>query len=125
PGFVENFAEAEEIGLRRTWSFRRNKPLGAYVRAGLMHVRDQADVRQFSRPVDEDDVGRLDVAMHQAALMKFGQRVAQGDAELEALLQGERATTRNLSGQSARRIFFGIAALAGDLVVTQLHNVIE
>ena len=64
--FVERFAEAVQIASRFAWPFRRHIARRAHERARGIDTRHQADVRQLGHAAHEDDVGRLNVAMHEA-----------------------------------------------------------
>ena len=64
--FVEHFAEAENVGLRRARAFRRNVTFGADERT-LAADRHETDIGKLGCAIDENNVGRLDVAMREAA----------------------------------------------------------
>ena len=72
--FVEHFAEAEDIGLRRPRTFRRNVPFGANKRT-LAADRDEPDVRELGYAIDENDVGRFDVAMRETGGVQSFERL--------------------------------------------------
>ena len=74
--FVEHLAQAVEIGsvcprLRAAVAFRPHE------RARGIDTRHQPDVRQFGHAAHEDDVGWLDVAMHQPVPMQMRQRACE------------------------------------------------
>ena len=44
-----------------------------------MHIGNQSDIRQLGHAVDEDDVGRLDIAVNQTVFVQGGQGLAQSE----------------------------------------------
>ena len=72
-GLVEYLAETENVGASRPGTFRRNEPFGAHIAQGIIRRRHEADVRKLRHAVHKDDVGWLDVAMHQARAVQVRQ----------------------------------------------------
>lgn len=86
--FVKHFAQTVEIGLGFARPFRWNETFGADVRARTARVRDQTDVRQLWNSVDDENVGRFDVAVDQSMSMEVRQRRRHTQDDLNAFRQG-------------------------------------
>ena len=54
--FVQHLAQRKKIGLRRARSFRRDVTRRAHQRPRIVHVSDEAGVRQLRFTADEQDV---------------------------------------------------------------------
>src|SRR5258705_4043596 len=67
---VKHLAKTVDVGRRFAWPFRRHIAFGsdiAAVRAaGARDLRDKTDVRELRNAIDENNVRRLNVTMHQA-----------------------------------------------------------
>ena len=83
--FVNHFSQAENIRRRLARPFARQIARRAHPRKRGVHARHQPDVRQLGHAVDEDDVGRLDVAMHQAVPVQMRQGSGQRPPVCEAI----------------------------------------
>src|SRR6185369_13861971 len=81
--FVQQPAQREQISALTARSFGWNESLRAHERALFIDARHQTDVRELGLAVDEDDIRRFDIAMHQPMPVKMpkraGQLHAQGD----------------------------------------------
>ena len=82
-GFVKNFAQAVEIGLRRAGAFGRDVAFGANNRTSVARIGHESDVSQLRHAADENDVGRLDVTVHKAVRVQVRERGGQGAAEFD------------------------------------------
>ena len=89
--FVQNLAQAVEVGGRTAGAFGRDVALRSHESRRLTDLGHQANVGKFGKPVDEDDVGRLDVPMNEAPLVQVAQGLGQRNADLPALRQGQFA----------------------------------
>ena len=81
--FVKDFAQRENVGLRRAGPFRRQVTFRAHDGSSIAHVGHQPDVCQLWAPVHENDVGRFHIAMHQTVAVEVAQRFAQGKADFQ------------------------------------------
>src|SRR5436190_7132282 len=80
-GFIQDFAEAEDVSGRRSWTLRRNVAFGADVGLRLAGVGYQANVSEFGDAIEENNIGGLDVPMDQSVLVQFGQGLSQSQCE--------------------------------------------
>ena len=65
--------------------FRRDEALRADERARFVDVGDQPNVRQLGRALDEDDVRRLDIPVHEVLLVQVVERGGQVQPDLQRL----------------------------------------
>jgi hypothetical protein len=123
--FVEHLAQAVDVRLRRARPFRRHESLGAH-KGPLAAEGHQADVGQLGLAVDENDVGRLHVAVRQAALVQVVERLGQPQADIDALV-GIPAFAA-ACWWSPRRVrgsySIGIDVAAGGDVVAEFHHIV-
>ena len=120
---VEHHAEAVDVALRAARTLRRGEALGPDERA-LAGRRDQPDVGQFRHALDEDDVGRLDVAVGQALAVQVAQRVGQHLAHRDALGHRQPAPPQHVAAQRAGLVFHLVGGRVAEGVVAQLHHVV-
>jgi hypothetical protein len=99
--FVQHFPQRVDVRLRRPGTLRSHEPFGAYVRARAVQVGHQTDVRQAGRAGNEDDVGRLDVAMDQAVLVEVSQGTGEREADADAFVRRELAAALDVYAQGA------------------------
>ncbi len=115
----------EDIGGRRTGTLRRHVSRGADFSPGILNGGDEADVGELGGATDQDDIGRLDVAMDQPATVQFVQGLRDFDPK-----------TDDVAGRKASAPFAHLSQCAGDIavraniaavldVVRQLHDIVE
>ena len=102
--FVEHFAEAEDVGLRRARAFGRQITFRADQRERGLGPRDESDVRQLGNAVHEDDVRRFDVAVDEAVAVQVIERGSEGEADLQAFVEREAAAVEEIGAESAGRV---------------------
>ena len=136
--FVEDFAQAVEIGLGFARAFRRLEALCADHRLRYVHMGHGADVGELGHTAHEDDVGGLDVAVDKAPAVEEFQRVRQCHTYSQTLGIGETAGGAEAGGEGEGRVGLPIAncqlprggvglrisAWCGG-VIRQLHHVVE
>jgi hypothetical protein len=90
-GFVEDFSQREQIGLRCAGAFGREITFRADNRARVAGIGHQADVRQLGAAIDENHVGRFHVAVHQTVIVQVGKRFGEREADFQHARGGEAA----------------------------------
>ena len=89
--FVEDFAEAVEVGLRGAGAFGWNVAVGADEGAGGVGAGDEADISEFGAAVYENDVRGFDVAVDEIVGVEMVEGSGEGLGDLEAVREGEGA----------------------------------
>ena len=98
--FVEHFAEAVDVGLLADGTFRRQETFRADVGNGCAHIRDQPDVRELGHAVDEDNIGRFDVAVDEAVRVQVLERPGEREAYVQRAIVGQSAVGRDFAAES-------------------------
>jgi hypothetical protein len=118
--FIQHHADRVHVGLgpdvppvallRRHVRRRPGHDVGPLARDGLRAARrGDAEIHEDRSTVDDEDVLRLDVAMHHAAAVKRLERVQQVPAEGEHLLAGQPLALHVLSeGLSVAQVLHGV-----------------
>ena len=99
--FVEQFAQAVEVSLRTARAFGRNESFRAHIRTGFARLGHQPNVRQLGHATHEDDVRRLDVAMHQTVPVQVRERFREREPDADALGGWKAAVTGEVGGEGA------------------------
>ena len=122
---VKHLAQAEQVGLHRARTFRRQVAFGAHERHGGLRQRDEADVGQLRNAVHKDNVRGFDVAMDEAVAVEVFERRGQGEAEADALVHRQTTVQKEFAAEIARGITRLVNGRTPAHVVGQLHDVIE
>ena len=69
------------------------------------HRQGQTEVEQLGAALGEHDVGRLQVAMHDAVAMRAGERVADFDPDFQGLLERDGAPLQATAQRLAFEVF--------------------
>ena len=124
--FVQHHPQRKNIRARRAGAFRRNVPLRAHARHGLVRVRHQPQIGQFRTPLHENDVRRLDVPMDQPVFVQIFQGHGQRQADFTAFAGGNApAPHLNLALERAGDVCVRLDVPSAGHIVRHFHNIIE
>ena len=102
--FVEYFAQAEDVGLRRARAFRRKVAFCAHNRMCVARLGHQSDVAELGHAVHQNHVGRFDVAVDEAVLVQVRQGRRQRETDLHAVRDGEAGVLFEIGAEGARHV---------------------
>ena len=106
--FIEHLAQPINVCLRCAWAFRWDEPFGAHERVRDIGSRDQPDVGKFWNAIDEDDVRRLHVPMHQAVLVQIVEGRSQRQPDLQGFPRRQPSPPGHLALQRSRNVRSGV-----------------
>ena len=86
----------------------------------------QTDVGQFGTAVDEDDVGRFDVAVRQPVLVQVVECLGKAQADVQTIRRGPALTcgTGVVGAQGAWLVFHRVDVAAAIGIIAEFHHVI-
>lgn len=123
--FVHQLAQAIEIGGGGTGAFGGNVAMGAHRSEGGVGSGHQADVGQFGHALDENDVGRFDIAMDEAFVVEDGEGAGEVEGDLDTIGGGESASTVEQFLEGEWDVGIGVDGGTGDGIVGGFHDIIE